>query len=109
MLWLRGVRRSATCTWAGAVEVVQVEALDDFAEGAELIFADAVFGLGLALGVGGGGVGLRGNAGLLENRFLGVDSDAGADGDGDGVRGARVELYMAALDVEHEAGVIDAV
>src|SRR6478672_8602554 len=80
------------------VEVVEVEAFDEVLEGGHALELGGVDGLRCLLDpFDVVTVLVKQNAGLRENVLLGKDGDFRADGEGDGVAGARVDLHRATV------------
>src|SRR5262249_11259230 len=101
LLGLFGVRTAA----AALAEVVDVEGFDELLEHGQLLFVD-----GYALFLRDAGFSLcfltfKNHASLIEDGFLDEDRHFGADGEGDGVAGAGVDLEVLAVLVEDEARV----
>src|SRR5687767_1550738 len=95
-----------------ALEVVQVERVDEVPEDRELFFVDG-FGP-LKLWMRGRlpvvvVIGAKHDAGLLHDGVFDEDGDPRADGEGDGVTGAGVDLDFAPVLAQDDAGVEDIV
>src|SRR5688572_8517191 len=97
-----------------ALEVVEVERVDEVAEDREPLFVHALGPLELRLGGDGLAfafvvVGAQHDPGLFHHRVLDEDGYPGAHGECDGIAGPRVDLYLSPVLAQHDAGIEDVI